>query len=142
MNASSINRANAKRQRGVTMVEVLVTLLVVAIGLLGLAALQSIAINSAQQAYHRSQAIALSSEVADWMRAHRSGVAGTDGRVPRLASWEALAAQRLPSGELAVGDFAINAGNGQISATITISWADGRGVDAQAIETLQIRTNF
>ena len=43
-------------QRGATMLEILITLLILSIGLLGMAGLQALSLKSNQSAYYRSQA--------------------------------------------------------------------------------------
>lgn len=144
----SLQPASVRRQRGVTLIEVLVTALVVAVGLLGVAALQVIAIQSTQQAYHRSQATALAYEMGDWIRAHRSrvldgqAIPGFDGADP-ASPWQVVAAQRLPGGTLVIDQIDLNVGQVQI----TVGWTDGRLVDAQlpgqtGAEQVQIRTRF
>jgi len=125
------------------LIEVLVTVLVIAIGLLSLAALQGIAINSGQQAYHRSQATALVAEMADWMRANRSVIMQTGGAVPTLATyWQPLAAQRLPAGTIGVDQIDIDNQVGRIEARISVTWTDDRAVDAQPVEVIRVRSHF
>lgn len=55
---------------GVTLIEVLVTLLILAIGLLGLAGLQLTTVNSQFEAYQRSQALLLAESMAGRLRAN------------------------------------------------------------------------
>lgn len=57
-------------QRGVTLIEVLITVLVMAIGLLGMAALQLNGLNTNHDAYYRSQATLFAADLADRMRAN------------------------------------------------------------------------
>lgn len=63
-----------KTSTGFTLVEVLVSTLILAIGLLGLAALQASNLRNNQNAYNRSQATQLAYDIADRMRANRSAV--------------------------------------------------------------------
>lgn len=60
------------RQQGATLIEVLIAMVVLAIGLLGLAGLQSTSIQSNQGSYYRSQATVLANDMADRMRANRT----------------------------------------------------------------------
>ncbi len=55
---------------GFTLLEVLITLVILAIGLLGLAGLQTTGLKNNLSAYHRSQATQLSYDIADRMRAN------------------------------------------------------------------------
>ena len=58
------------RSAGFTLIEVLVAMLVLALGLLGLAGLQASALKNNQSAYYRSQATQLAYDIADRMRAN------------------------------------------------------------------------
>ena len=59
------------RQRGVSLIEVLVTILILSIGLLGVAGLQSRLQMSEMEAYQRSQALILLNDMANRMAANR-----------------------------------------------------------------------
>lgn len=59
-----------QRQSGVTLLEVLVTMLVVAIGLLSMASLQLNGLRSNHDAYYRTHASTMVSDLADRMRAN------------------------------------------------------------------------
>ncbi len=65
------NGARRAAQRGVGMIEVLVALVVLAIGLLATATLQNVAMRENNGAYLRSQATVLAYDIADRMRANR-----------------------------------------------------------------------
>jgi len=60
-----------RRQAGFSMVEVLVALLVLSLGLLGLAALQSTSMKATHSAHLRSQATLYAHDILDRMRANR-----------------------------------------------------------------------
>lgn len=62
----------AGRQRGTSMVEVLVTLIILAVGLLGLAGLQSRLQASEMDAYQRAQALILLQDMASRLTANRA----------------------------------------------------------------------
>lgn len=129
------------RCRGLTLVEILVALLVLSIGLLGLAGLQTLSLRFNTTAYYRTQATALAYGLADRMRANRNAaLAGEydaalvtpaptcdedptlDGSVPQndIVVWRMALACRLPFGN---GSVASNAG----VFTFTVQWDDSRG---------------
>lgn len=60
------------QQSGFSMIEVLVTIAILVIGLLGLAALQTVTTMAQFEAYQRSQALVLLQEMADRMEANKS----------------------------------------------------------------------
>ena len=65
-------------QRGVGLIEVLVAVLILALGLLGMAGLQAKALKTNQSSYARSQAVMFSYYMLDAMRADRNtALAGT-----------------------------------------------------------------
>lgn len=61
---------NARNQGGFTLLEVLVALLVLSIGLLGLAALQTVGLKFNHQSYQRTQAVILAYDIIDRIRAN------------------------------------------------------------------------
>lgn len=65
-----------KRNAGFTLIEVLVSTIVLAIGLLGLAGLQASNLKNNQSAYYRSQATQLAYDIADRMRANAAASNG------------------------------------------------------------------
>jgi type IV pilus assembly protein PilV len=111
-------------QRGVTMIELLITVFVLSIGLLGLAQLQASALRNNQSAYLRTQATVLAYDIADRMRANMpavrtaayhlptttahatcrnvSGCTPTEMAQTDAAMWTAAVAASLPGGEAVV----------------------------------------
>lgn len=61
----------SQHARGFTLVEVLVALVIFAVGLLGIAALHIESLNAGRTALNRTQAVALASDLADRIRANR-----------------------------------------------------------------------
>ena len=59
------------KNAGFTLIEVLIAMVVLAVGLLGLAGLQATSLRNNQSAYNRSQATQLAYDLADRMRANR-----------------------------------------------------------------------
>lgn len=79
-----------KRQSGITLVEVLITVLVLAIGLLGIAALQTTAMTGNYTSYQYTQAAFLAQSMLERIRANRNAYASGN-------SYYNLAAGTAPS---------------------------------------------
>jgi type IV pilus assembly protein PilV len=69
---------NTTAQQGFTLIEVLVAMIVLAIGLLGLAGLQASSLRNDQAAFMRTQATILAYDIADRMRANQGAVIAGD----------------------------------------------------------------
>lgn len=143
--------------RGFTLIEVLVTVIVLAIGLLGLAGLQLTGLRYTHSAYQRSQATILTNDIADRMRANRTAALNNGaynialGVDPGAASCEGSGAACSPT-DMANADLyewkqaladILPAGDGSIvqngtSFTITVQWDDTRGEEAP--KTLSVET--
>lgn len=67
-----------KRQKGTTLIEILVAMLVLSFGLLGMAALQARALKGNQSAMQRTQAVLMSYYILDAMRVDRDSAKSTD----------------------------------------------------------------
>ncbi|MCU0936634.1 MAG: type IV pilus modification protein PilV [Gammaproteobacteria bacterium] len=104
------------RSRGFSLMEVLVALLVLAIGLLGLAALQARGVKFNHDAYARSQATYLAYQAMDLMRANRANPAAS-GAANDLACWYDALQATLPAGDATV------AANGN-QFDVTIRWQE------------------
>lgn len=130
------------KQRGLTLIEVLVAVLVLAIGLLGYAGLQATSLRYNHGAYASTQATTLAVDIADRMRANpdaaRNGAydlefdeaTSGNGTVAEndLHAWRTTLTDLLPEGTSAVD--VDNDG----SARIDICWLDDRSEDAPALE--------
>jgi len=138
------------RQRGFTLIEILVTVVVLAIGLLGLAGLQATSVRFNHSAYLRSQATSLAYDIADRMRANtvaaRAGaydgavatncaavaLAGTLAQQDRQAWGNALACTLpLGAGNICRGTLAVDGTCTAVANvfTIRVQWDDSRGQD-------------
>lgn len=63
-------------QRGFSLLEILIAVLVLSIGVLGLAGLQFFGLKEGQTSYQRSQAVIFAYEMSDRIRANRTAAAG------------------------------------------------------------------
>ena len=139
-------------QRGTTLIETLVALVVLSIGLLGIAALQMTSLRNNRGAHLRSQAQVMAYDIADRVRANR-GIALTNGYNVELGEdpnssnalaqldlerWKEAVGLTLPSGDGAV---AIDVGTNVV--TVTVTWADTTtgGTEAPA-ESFTTRTRI
>lgn len=139
-----------KKNQGFTLIEALISVVVLAIGLLGLAGLQAASISNNQSAYNRSQATQLAYDIADRIRANaveankfstsayitvtnpsaQATCKNTTGCSAALMAqndlyeWKANVSGLLPRG---VGSLAQDAANR--TYTITINWDDNRDGD-------------
>ncbi|KTT30129.1 pilus assembly protein PilV [Pseudomonas oryzihabitans] len=135
-------------QRGATLIEVLVAMLILAIGLLGLAGLQTVSVQSNQGAYYRSQATILANDIVDRMRANR--VAALADRSSYSVTFPASNSSNAVSGTVAQQDvngwlnalaLTLPQGTGSLSldnsnnVTVVICWNDRRAAikSAQAV---------
>ena len=137
------------KQHGFSMVEVLVTLVIMAVGLLGLAGMQATSLRNTESAYQRSQAAQMAYDMLDRMRVNAAGVAAggynsIDETAPTSytsclkadttstcttaqmtafddGDWHAKLAAALPLGTGSVA----GGGTGSVF-TITVRWDDNR----------------
>ncbi|WP_278401479.1 type IV pilus modification protein PilV [Stutzerimonas kunmingensis] len=125
------------KEAGATLIEVLIAMVVLAIGLIGLAGLQATSIQSNHSAYYRSQATLLASDLADRMRANRTEALTN----AYLTNFPTSSANNSVSGTAAEKDIAewlnrlavtLPDGTGKVEKdnaliTISIRWNDTRG---------------
>ncbi|MES2369191.1 MAG: type IV pilus modification protein PilV [Pseudomonadota bacterium] len=144
------------KQSGFTLLEILVAMLVMAIGLLGLAGLMTSSMRDNLSASHRTQATWMAYDILDRMRANRSSAISGD-YVTTMGSAASCSAA-APTGTVPVQDVAawksqlacvLPAGNGSIAvdpntraATILIQWNDSRGNQGTANQTFKVETQL
>jgi type IV pilus assembly protein PilV len=151
-------RAAQERCRGFSLVEALVALVVLSIGMLGIAALHVEGLRSARTALTRTTAVTLASDIADRIRANRAakteydavvtsadtdancepkgaGCSPTDLAHHDKAVWLGAIENSLPG-----GTGTIDCDDDEVPATytITISWAEV-GSDTPSSYTLTIQ---
>lgn len=110
-----------RRQQGFSLVEVLITLVIMSIGMLGIAGLYVQSMQAGRTSMFRHHAVTLASDVADRIRANpRAGVAytaagadnncvngGVNCDAAQMAGhdillWKAQAAETLPAGDVVI----------------------------------------
>jgi type IV pilus assembly protein PilV len=135
--------------RGFTLVEVLVALLVLSVGMLGIAALYLDSLRASRAALYRTQAVTLASDIADRIRANRtptdaydcggecaSGTGGNAVAILDIDAWLANVARELPGGTGSV-TFTAGAANSPNVYAVVVTWNEV-GYDDPLTYTLQI----
>jgi type IV pilus assembly protein PilV len=146
--SASLLRASSAATAGYTLIEVMVALVVLSIGLLGVAGLQLVGLQRNLSASSRTQASYLAEDIIDRMRANYVAARGPDGSgllslqyqltmgatAPASTTTDATAIadittwltelQTLPSGQVS-----IDVNKTTNIATVTIQWVDTRGGD-------------
>lgn len=133
------HRGNCSRQKGFSLVEVLIALIIMSVGMLGIASLFVNSMQAGRTSLFRHHAVTLAGDVADRIRANpRAGVAyvakpgannncvdgGVDCSEAEMAMndiflWQQQATNTLPNGDVTIGfDNAVN----PPTYTITVSW--------------------
>jgi len=123
---------NPARARGFSLIEVLVSIVVLSIGLLGLAALQVSGLRVGQSSFYRAQAAQYATDMADRLRANAG-----EARTCELALDETPTGATMCDRDLAEWRarlLALPGGNGAVDVdiatnlvTITVQWDDSRG---------------
>ncbi|MEQ1661152.1 MAG: type IV pilus modification protein PilV [Thiobacillus sp.] len=126
-------RIQIRRQRGVSLLEVLISVVVLSVGLLGLAGLQAVTLKNNTSAYQRSLATMMAYDVIDRIRAdlpNRANyvVAMNAAGAGNVLLWKNGVKADLPDGNASV---AISVTE---KVTVTIQWDDNRdGVPIQMV---------
>lgn len=122
--------ARSRHQRGAGLIEILIAVVLLSIGLLGLASLQMLSLQHSSSAALRTEAVGQSYDLLDRMRANRAQAIG--GRY-NLAFGDAPTATDLAAQDLAAWkatlDTALPEGDGQVFVeaqvvTITVRWRE------------------
>ncbi len=143
------------QQCGVGLLEVLIAILVLAIGVLGAAAMQATALRNSQSALERSQAVIQTYSIMDAMRANRTAAISAGSYDLAMASpcvipaAGALAASDLNSwltslqaalGPSACGSITREGTDGDV--VVTVQWNDSRGKSGNTAESITTRTQL
>ena len=148
--------------RGFTLIETLVALVVLSVGMMGIAAMYSQSMGAGRTAYYRTQAVTLAADLADRIRVNRlagAGYAGAaldnncdadGGAIPNdcspgqlaahdLLRWRAAVAQVLPNG---VGAVAFNPVTLPPTYTISVTWTEVNQGNLTYTMTIQVPALF
>ena len=141
-----------RRSRGFSLVEALVALLVLSIGLLGIAGLQLTGMRNNQAAYLRSQAVVLADDILERMRANRGALgayavalADDPPTTPTtmaqidLQAWLQTLNAVLPNGD---GSIAVDGATNRV--TVTTQWQERSAIggEAPANQTVTLVSQF
>jgi type IV pilus assembly protein PilV len=148
------------RARGFTLVEVLVALVVISVGMLGIAGLYLESLRAGRSALYRTQAVSLAADMADRIRANpaaRAAYAGTgpgadqacvngavDCSPDELAAddwfhWQEALAAQLPADTTANIGVAVDAVTNVATYTIDLQWPEVGQPDAPSSYRLSVQ---
>lgn len=151
--------SRAGRMRGVSLIEVLVSVVIIGIGLLGIAAMQSLALRGAQSSLESSQAVMQTNAIIEAMRANRANAAAYNGNwntppagsttaardlnewiagMQGVANWRPVTLERAIIGADATATIA----GCPNDCTITLRWNDTRAGGTAARSTFVTRTRI
>ena len=147
------------RQRGFSLLEVLVAVLILSIGLLGLAGLQTTSLQMNHSAHYASQAQFYAQEIVEAMRANPTAAKqgaynismGTDApggssvADQDLRRWRNGISTTLPmEGDATGGSVQLNSSGDTHRVVVRIAWLDARWEedDGDRIRTITVRTEL
>lgn len=129
------------KQRGATLIEILVALLILSFGLLGLSVLQVRALKGNLSSFQRSQAVIFNQYMLDLMRVDRENARGGSYNTPQICNPAAIAGASLAQNSLREWLTAVKANVGTAAdlgscvsvtcnvdyeCTVRIHWDDSR----------------
>jgi type IV pilus assembly protein PilV len=145
------NPSPPRLQHGMSLIEVLVAVLILGIGLLGIAAMQATALRNSQSSLERSQAVIQTYAILDAMRANVA--------VARIGGYNlsAMTCSQPDAGTLAANDLRAWIGSlkaglndsacgrincGSLTCEISVQWDDSRGAGGSDAHTVTTRTRL
>ena len=149
---------NATYSRGTSLIEVLIAVLILGIGLLGIASMQAITLRNGQSSMERSQAVMQTYSILDAMRANVLTARANAYVMPRtctvptatttlaendLNAW--MRNMQVNLGATACGTIAceatVPASTGRV-CTVSVEWNDSRGTDGSAAQMTVTRSRI
>lgn len=137
---------SGNKQQGVGLIEVLIAVLILAIGLLGIAALQAITLKNAGGSAERTQAVVQAYNALDMLRANKAGAeagtfnaawgAGSGTDFNTVAGWQA--GLQATVGPTAEGRIECGRAAGGIRCTVGVRWDESRTTGGTAAQTFEI----
>lgn len=142
-----------RQQAGTSLIEILVTILIVSFGLLGVAGVVGNGLKNNHSSYGRTQASILAADIIDRMRANRREAesigapydivlldptpTGTSIAERDLNAWRTALATTLPAGSGAVSMDATTK-----KVTVTVQWDDSRSTAGSSTQTFLMETRL
>lgn len=144
-----------QNMRGLSLIEILVSVVILGIGLLGVAAMQSLALRGGQSSLEASQVVMQSNAIIEAMRANRARAAdyntggmvcapGAGGTLAQndLANWITTLKQNVSGAAAAADVTTCGAIAGcPVACVVTVQWDDSRAGGA-ATRTFATRTRI
>lgn len=145
----SMKKSALMRQNGFTLLEIMISLIILMVGLLGLAGLQMTGLKNNHSAQFRTAASVQAYDILDVMRLNKTvaraggydisladaAPTGTELKDTDIASWLTTLANTLPSGDGAVATVS------EVT-TVTIQWDDSRGTNGSDTQTFTLSTEL
>ncbi len=142
--------AAGARQTGSSLIEVLVAVTVLSIGLLGVASLQALGVQSSNSAYLRTQANVMAMDILDRMRVNadvaRAGgyevaigtatIAGASIAADDISAWKTALSASLPGGDGSVDACPSS------KCTVTVQWTDSDGEGGFATRSISLESRL
>lgn len=139
-----------KTQQGISLLETMIAVLVLAIGLLGVAGLQTMNLKNSQSAHQRTMAVMLAGSMAERIRANallaRTGVyvlaktcntISLNGSIQNVERTQWMNELKLALGAAATSCGEVSYDGANRIYTIVVSWDDSRALGGLAVMTLR-----
>ena len=135
-----------RRERGATLIEVMIAIILAVIGLLSMLQLQLGSVSNTHSAYLRSQAVIGANDALDLLRANtKAALAGNYnmslGSTPSspidLKDWHSNLVGSLPDGKVS-----INCSGIKNECTVVVQWNDERAVEGSATQQFTVKTRL